>query len=271
MQLPDFRAAKALVVGDLMLDKYWHGATSRISPEAPVPIVHVRDNELRAGGAGNVALNIAALGAKVTLMGFSGTDEAAISLTNLLEQAGVSCLQERLEAYPTITKLRVMSRHQQLIRLDFEDGFQSVNPENLLSKYQLEVVKADVVVLSDYGKGTLAAVEKFIGLAKDLGKPVLIDPKGSDFNIYRHATIITPNLSEFETVVGECKDSQQIVEKGMQLISEIDINALLVTRGEQGMTLLSIDDPPLHLPTHARGALCFISRVMALSMAGQMR
>ena len=275
MQLPDFSAARVLVAGDLMLDKYWHGSTSRISPEAPVPIVHVRKNELSAGGAGNVALNIAALGAEVTLMAFSGSDEAAVSLTHLLEQAGVCCLLERLEEYPTITKLRIMSRHQQLIRLDFEDGFQSVNPENLLRSYQVEVEKADVVVLSDYGKGTLAAVEKFIGLAKDLNKPVLIDPKGSNFNIYRHATIITPNLSEFESVVGKCKDSLQIVEKGMNLISEMNLNALLVTRGEQGMTLLSKHDFPLHLPTHARdvydvtGAGDTVISVLAAALASK--
>ena len=144
MQLPDFTSARVLVVGDVMLDQYWHGSTSRISPEAPVPVVHVKENEQRAGGAGNVALNIAALGAKTSLLGFSGMDEAADSLTRILENAGVRCFLQRIEEFPTITKLRVMSRHQQLIRLDFEGGFHDVNPDTLLEQYLQEMEDADV-------------------------------------------------------------------------------------------------------------------------------
>jgi D-beta-D-heptose 7-phosphate kinase/D-beta-D-heptose 1-phosphate adenosyltransferase len=275
MQLPNYANARVLVVGDLMLDRYWHGATSRISPEAPVPVVHVKDNEQRAGGAGNVALNIAALGAKASLLGFVGQDEPAQALEALLKNAGVLCLFEAIENYPTITKLRVMSRHQQLIRLDFEDGFQAVDSDKLLHSFHAELMQSQVVVLSDYGKGTLSQVQNFIKLAKQLNKPVLVDPKGSDFSIYQHATLITPNLSEFEAVVGRCADQQQIVERGLNLIAEHHLDALLVTRGEHGMTLLNQDQAPLHLPTHARevfdvtGAGDTVISVLAASLAAK--
>lgn len=275
MQLPRYSAARVLVVGDLMLDRYWHGATSRISPEAPVPVVHVKHNEQRAGGAGNVALNIAALGAKASLLGFVGDDEPAQALAELLKQAGVLCLFETVSDYPTITKLRVLSRHQQLIRLDFEDGFQAVSSEKLLHSFHAELAQSQVVVLSDYGKGTLNQVQDFIQLARTFNKPVLVDPKGTDFSIYKQATLITPNLSEFEAVVGRCSDQQQIVERGMNLIEEQQLQALLVTRSEQGMTLLSRDQEPLHLPTHARevfdvtGAGDTVISVLAASLAAK--
>ena len=252
MQLPDFSSAHVLVAGDLMLDRYWHGSTSRISPEAPVPVVHVQNDEQRAGGAGNVALNIAALGAKATLLGFSGEDEAAEVLSNILEKAGITVLLDKQADYPTITKLRVMSRHQQLIRLDFEDGFHALESASLLQKFSSAMLQANVIILSDYGKGTLSHIEEFIALARSINKLVLVDPKGTDFSIYRHASIITPNLSEFEAVVGHCSDQQQLVEKGLKLIKQLDLQALLITRGEHGMTLLSKDEEPLHLPTHAR-------------------
>lgn len=275
MQLPNYAAARVLVVGDLMLDRYWHGATSRISPEAPVPVVHVKQDEQRAGGAGNVALNIAELGAKVSLLGFVGEDEAADILKQRLQQAKVLCLFQAVPGFPTITKLRVMSRHQQLIRLDFEDGFQQVDSEALLHLYHAELTQSQVVVLSDYGKGTLNQVQQFIQLAKQLNKPVLVDPKGSDFSIYRQASLITPNLGEFEAVVGRCADQQQIVERGLNLLSDLELQALLVTRGEHGMTLLSKDAEPLHLPTHARevfdvtGAGDTVISVLAASLAAK--
>ena len=273
MQLPDYSTARVLVVGDLMLDRYWHGSTSRISPEAPVPVVHVQDKEQRVGGAGNVALNIAALGGSSKLMGFCGRDEAAESLQQLLERAGIACHLQHLADYPTITKLRVMSRHQQLIRLDFEDGFHRVNAEALLKDYQLAMQQADIVVLSDYGKGTLSDVAQFIELAGHIDKPVLVDPKGTDFSNYRQATLITPNLSEFEAVVGQCDDPQQLVDRGMNLLAELKLQGLLITKGEQGMTLLMRDDVPLHLPTHARevydvtGAGDTVISVLAASLA----
>ncbi|MEQ1636391.1 MAG: bifunctional D-glycero-beta-D-manno-heptose-7-phosphate kinase/D-glycero-beta-D-manno-heptose 1-phosphate adenylyltransferase HldE [Methylococcales bacterium] len=275
MQLPDFSSVRVLVVGDLMLDRYWHGSTSRISPEAPVPIVHVKQNEQRAGGAGNVALNLAALGAKATVLGFSGKDEAAEALQTLLQAAGVLCLLEQVETCATITKLRVISRHQQLIRLDFEDGFHGLDSDNLLHRYHAELEQTQAVVLSDYGKGTLTAVRQFIELARRLKKPVLVDPKGTDFSLYKQATVLTPNLSEFEAVVGKCLDQQQLVEKGMNLLAELELEALLVTRGEHGMSLLSRDAAPLHLPTHARevfdvtGAGDTVISVLAASIAAK--
>ncbi len=275
MQLPNYSTGRVLVIGDLMLDRYWHGTTSRISPEAPVPVVHVKNDEQRAGGAGNVALNIAALGGKVSVMGFVGQDDPAEHLNVLLQDAGVLCLFEALNDYPTITKLRVMSRHQQLIRLDFEDGFHGVDNEQLLHQYHAEMMQSDAIILSDYGKGTLNPVEPFIGLAKKLKKPVLIDPKGSDFSKYKGATLITPNLSEFEAVVGACENQQQIVERGVNLLTEMEFTALLVTQGEQGMTLLTKDEEPLHLPTHARevfdvtGAGDTVISVLAASLAAK--
>ena len=275
MQLPNYSSGRVLVIGDLMLDRYWHGSTSRISPEAPVPVVHVNHDEQRAGGAGNVALNIAALGGKVSLLGFVGDDEPSHILQDLLQEAGVLCLFERLEDYPTITKLRVVSRHQQLIRLDFEDNFHSVDNHQLLHQYHAEMMQADVVVLSDYGKGTLKQVEQYISLATQLNKPVLVDPKGVNFNIYKHATLITPNLAEFEGVVGHCATQQELVEKGTNLLEAMDFKALLVTQGENGMTLLTRDEKPLHLPTHARevfdvtGAGDTVISVLAASLAAK--
>jgi len=275
MHLPNYSAARVLVVGDLMLDRYWHGPTSRISPEAPVPVVHVKQHEERAGGAGNVALNIAALGAKASLLGFVGQDEAAAALEALLKKAGVLCLFQAIANFPTITKLRVMSRHQQLIRLDFEDGFQHVDTDPLLHLFHAELTQSQVVVLSDYGKGTLSQVQRFIQLARQMKKPVLVDPKGSDFSIYHGASLITPNLSEFEAVVGPCHGEAQIVERGMNLIRELGLDALLVTRGEHGMTLLNHAAEPLHLPTHARevfdvtGAGDTVISVLAASLAAK--
>ncbi len=259
-----------------MLDRYWHGSTSRISPEAPVPVVHVKEDESRPGGAGNVALNIASLGAKASLMGLTGEDEAAELLQQQLKSQGVLCLFEKLADSPTVTKLRIMSRHQQLIRLDFEEGFVQAESERLLHLFHAEVEQARVVILSDYGKGTLTRIEPFIHLCKQMNKPVLIDPKGSDFSRYRDATLITPNFSEFEAVVGKCGSVQQIVEKGLNLIDDLNLQAILVTRGEHGMTLLQHQVDPIHLPTHARevfdvtGAGDTVISLMATGLAAKL-
>ncbi len=250
--LPDFAAARVLVVGDLMLDRYWHGDTSRISPEAPVPVVHVGHAEERAGGAGNVALNVAALGARASLLGFVGQDEAAVALEKLLREHAVDCRFEAVADRATITKLRVLSRHQQLIRLDFEDGFQQIEADGLLTRFEAALGEAGAVVLSDYGKGTLEQIPAFIARARRQGVPVLVDPKGSDFTIYRGASLITPNLHEFETVVGACHSDAEIVHKGKALLEGLELDALLITRSEKGMTLLQRDADPRHLPTHAR-------------------
>ena len=252
MKLPDFSQAAVLVVGDLMLDRNWQGDTSRVSPEAPVPVVHVKDIEDRPGGAGNVALNIAGLNSTVTVLGYTGEDAAARALKEQLEQAKVTCQFEHLTDQPTITKLRVLSRHQQLIRLDFEESFHDLPVEQLQQDYEQALPSHDVVVLSDYGKGTLASVQQLIATARAAGKKVLVDPKGTDFTKYRGATLITPNWSEFQAVVGECKNEEEMVSRGSALLEELNLEALLVTRGEKGMTLLQPDQDPIHLPTQAQ-------------------
>ncbi|WP_455206356.1 bifunctional D-glycero-beta-D-manno-heptose-7-phosphate kinase/D-glycero-beta-D-manno-heptose 1-phosphate adenylyltransferase HldE [Kaarinaea lacus] len=272
-RIPDFTQAKVLVVGDLMLDRYWYGDTSRISPEAPVPVVHVGDTEERAGGAGNVALNISTLGAKATVIGLTGEDEAANSLQHCLERKGVECCFEKLSGYATVTKLRILSRHQQLIRMDFEDGFCGYDPKGLLARFEQQLPTADVVVLSDYGKGSLQIIEQLIALARDKDKPVVIDPKGTDFYRYKGSTLLTPNLSEFEAVVGLCADDEDIAEKGEQLRRELDLQALLITRSERGMTLIQKNQKPLHIPTRAQevydvtGAGDTVIAVLAAAMA----
>ena len=258
LMIPDFSRAKILVVGDLMLDRYWHGPTSRISPEAPVPVVKIEESEERAGGAGNVAYNIAALNGTPSLVGLTGQDESAKILKNRLSHQGVNCHFVELAGCTTITKLRILSRHQQLIRLDFEDGFlfdngeHSDSGEHLLQAYQSQLDAHDVIVFSDYQKGTLRDLPRLISLAKEQGKTVIIDPKGNDFSIYRGASLLTPNLSEFEAIVGHCENDEQLIEKAEQLCQTLQLDALLITRSEKGMTLIQADKQAVHLPTRAR-------------------
>ncbi|VAX01977.1 ADP-heptose synthase / D-glycero-beta-D-manno-heptose 7-phosphate kinase, partial [hydrothermal vent metagenome] len=250
--LPDTSRAKLLVVGDIMLDRYWSGGTSRISPEAPVPVVKVEGCEERVGGAANVALNIAALGAQVSLGGIVGEDEAAQTLDKLLTSSDIRSQLLRRNDCTTITKLRVMSRHQQLLRLDFEDHSQASGAGELAEKTAANFDDIDVLVLSDYNKGSLNAVHEIIRAARKVGLPVLVDPKGSDFAKYKGATLLTPNLGEFEAVVGHCVDDDELVAKGETLRSKLELEAILITRSERGMTLLVQDEAPLHLPTRAR-------------------
>lgn len=247
-----FQQAKVVVLGDVMLDRYWFGATNRISPEAPVPVVRVQNNEERAGGAANVAMNIAGLNVPVTLLGLIGQDEAGNALEKMLQQQGISCDFAALATHPTITKLRILSRHQQLLRLDFEENFHDVQSAVLLEKLKTAVADCGALILSDYGKGTLNDVQQMIQIARAENVPVLIDPKGTDFERYRGATLLTPNLSEFEAVVGQCADDQVIFEKGLKLIAEYELEALLVTRSEKGMTLLRPNSEPYHLATEAK-------------------
>ena len=217
LELPDFSRARVLVAGDVMLDRYWHGATSRISPEAPVPVVKVDGDEVRVGGAGNVALNISALGAGAALAALVGEDEAASTLREKLKAYNVVC---RLLAAPgsrTITKLRVISRHQQLIRLDFEDGFPAASAAAMPQVVQDALDGAGALVLSDYAKGALAQAEPMIAAARAAGVPVVVDPKGTDFARYRGASVLTPNLAEFEAVVGACADDDVLVQRGEAL------------------------------------------------------
>lgn len=235
-----------------MLDRYWHGATSRISPEAPVPVVGVQATEERAGGAGNVALNAAGLGAVTVALGVTGDDEASGMLRSLLNARGVECRFVQTGAQPTISKLRIISRHQQLIRLDFEDDFHNIDHEALFRQYEDALAGHTVVIFSDYGKGTLAGIERMITAARDAGVPVLVDPKGGDFTRYHGATLITPNQTEFEAVVGRCPDEAAMIDRGQRLIDTLDLQALLITRSEKGMLLLQRGGRVLQLPTHAR-------------------
>ncbi|RKZ39203.1 MAG: bifunctional heptose 7-phosphate kinase/heptose 1-phosphate adenyltransferase [Gammaproteobacteria bacterium] len=250
--IPTFQSAHILIIGDVMLDRYWHGVTSRISPEAPVPVVRIKKQEELPGGAGNVAFNIRALGAQVSLVSATGTDEAADRIFALLSAKGVHCAFIRLAEFPTVTKFRILSRHQQLIRLDFEEGFTNLNTQLVQSQMQTYLDAVDVVILSDYGKGTLADPLSLIQQARAANKPVLVDPKGNDFNKYHGATVITPNLAEFESVVGTCTTQTQLVEKGQNLREHLALEALLITRSQDGITLLRENHPPLHLPAHAR-------------------
>lgn len=254
MKLPDFARARVLVAGDVMLDRYWSGSTGRISPEAPVPVVKISQDEARAGGAANVALNLAALGVRTTALGVVGDDTDGALLADALRAAQITpqLLQGRA---PTIAKLRVISRNQQLLRMDFEERLDAIGAFDraaLIARYQAAVAETDAVILSDYGKGTLADVAQLISVARAAGKPVLIDPKGSDWSPYAGATLLTPNLSEFEAVVGKCVNDADLIAKAEALRAKLDLAALLVTRSERGMTLIEPGRAPLHLPTAAR-------------------
>ena len=273
IELPDFDLAQVLVVGDVMLDRYWHGGTSRISPEAPVPVVHVQQVEERVGGAGNVALNIAAVGGHARALGVIGRDEPGRILVDQLQQAGVENWLIESPEFPTITKLRVMSRNQQLIRLDFEHPVERALFSSLTNRVRDGVSGVGVVVLSDYGKGALRESRQLIDIACAAGKIVLVDPKNKDFNVYYGASVVTPNFAEFEAVVGRCRTDDEIVEKGLGLIKRFNFGALLITRGEHGMTLLQANADPLHLPAQARevydvtGAGDTVIGVLAAAMA----
>lgn len=250
--MPRFNTAQVLIVGDVMIDRYWYGDTSRISPEAPVPVVKVSKTEDRPGGAANVALNVAALGAGAKLTGIVGRDEAAENLRATLNSAGIVNDFHVVDDKPTITKLRVMSRHQQLIRMDMEEAYSESDSAGCLEKMKSLLEGSGAVILSDYNKGSLRNVQSFIALARQLGVPVLADPKGTDFSRYRGVSMLTPNLHEFEAVVGTCTSEQDLVQRGLQLIADLSLDALLITRGEHGMTLIKPGQPELHLPARAR-------------------
>ena len=251
LEIPDFHSARVLVMGDLMLDRYWTGNTRRVSPEAPVPVVHVEQTEDKPGGAGNVALNIAALGAQCCLLAVVGDDENGAIVEKLLVEGGVDCGLQHEHGFSSITKLRVLSQHQQLIRLDFED-IHVPGHLPLTTRLQELLTEFDVIVLSDYGKGTLQGIQELIRLCRKAGKTVVVDPKGDDFERYRGASLITPNLREFQSIVGACEGDRQIHEQGTNLMDDLELDALLVTRGEQGMSLISAQGDALHIPTHAR-------------------
>jgi rfaE bifunctional protein kinase chain/domain len=244
-------AARVLVVGDVMLDRYWFGEVERISPEAPVPVVRIARHEERPGGAANVARNAAALGAQVTLVSVVGDDEAGKTLERLLAGDKVRTSFHRDAAVPTTVKLRVIGRQQQLLRIDFETTPSHEVLATKLADYERTLPDFDVVVLSDYGKGGLAHIERMIELARARGAPVLVDPKGEDFLRYRGATMLTPNRAEFRQVVGSWRSEAEFATKAQTMRAELAVQALLITRSEEGMSLFT-DAGALHIPAQAR-------------------
>lgn len=252
ISLPDFSRVNVLVAGDLMLDRYWNGATQRISPEAPVPIVLINGFEERPGGAGNVARSITALGGRCALAALLGEDEAAVQLEKLLQQENVSLHCVKDPAAKTVTKLRVLSRNQQLIRLDFEGSFSIDCVNKLTSTVQEEIEKHDVLILSDYKKGALENIAEIISKANSTGTNIFVDPKGSDFSRYKNVTAITPNQSEFTAVVGEFSNEQELVDKGLNLIKELNLSALVVTRSEKGVMLIEKSGQSVRIPARAK-------------------
>ncbi len=250
--LPEFAGARVLVVGDVMLDRYWFGDVNRISPEAPVPVLKVERVEERPGGAANVARNIAALGAHATLLSVVGADEAGDCLENLLNQHGnLTALLHRDDTITTIIKLRAIARHQQLVRIDFETPPSHEVLSAALEDFRAQLPLADVVILSDYGKGGLAHLAEMLRLAHAAGKPVLVDPKGDDYERYRGATMLTPNRSEFREVAGSWKSAAELDTKAEKLRTELGLEALLVTRSEEGMSLYRANEA-IHEPAQCR-------------------
>lgn len=255
LALPDTASARILVVGDVMLDRYWFGAVERISPEAPVPVVKVERTEERPGGAANVARNCAALGARVTLLSVVGADEAGQTLSRLLAAEGIAAsLHEDAELSTTI-KLRVVGRQQQLLRIDFEENPHHEVLRAKLAEYERQLPECNAVILSDYGKGGLAHIGEMIRLARAAGRPVLVDPKGEDYARYAGATLLTPNRAELRQVVGRWKDEADLQARAEKLRRELGLAALLVTRSEEGMTLFRDAGgaaAALHEPAQAR-------------------
>lgn len=242
---------RILVVGDVMLDRYWFGDVSRISPEAPVPIAKINKTENRPGGAANVARNIASIGGIVSLLSVVGVDEAADTLRSILVKDKVDAILKSDNSISTIVKLRVLARNQQLIRLDFEEKPSREILSEILDTYSKVIEKYDVVILSDYGKGGLQHTAKMIEIANKHNKPILLDPKGSDYSKYKNSTIITPNKTELRDAVGSWNNEQELTKKATALKQELNLKHLLVTRSEEGMSLFS-ENGQTNYPTLAQ-------------------
>jgi rfaE bifunctional protein kinase chain/domain len=243
---------RVLVVGDAMLDRYWYGGVERISPEAPVPVVTVTQADERPGGAANVARNVRALGAHCRLLSISGDDTEADTLERLLRAEEIGGALHRDKLINTTVKLRVISRNQQLIRIDFESPASKDARTRLLDDYLGCVSEHDAVVVSDYGKGGLGYVQEMITAARAADVPVVVDPKGDDYSGYHGATLITPNRKEFEQIAGRFRDNAELERKARQLVASLELGGLLVTRGEEGMSLFEADGAAIHLTAHAR-------------------
>ncbi|ASK78312.1 bifunctional heptose 7-phosphate kinase/heptose 1-phosphate adenyltransferase [Paraphotobacterium marinum] len=252
LSFPNFRKAKILVVGDLMLDSYWFGSVNRISPEAPVPVVKQKSIEDKPGAAANVAMNLAALGVDVTLVGITGLDKDADILKNELSSVGINSNFIVDDTNPTIKKLRILSQNQQLIRIDFEEKFSYKCIKKVPQLISNIISDFDVLILSDYAKSTLDDCENIINEARKLNIPVIVDPKGNDFSKYTYASILTPNIHEFEQIVGPVNDDQVLIQKSLELIQKLSLEALLVTRGANGMTLVLKNGTEYHIPSNAK-------------------
>jgi rfaE bifunctional protein kinase chain/domain len=248
---PSFSSTRILVVGDVMLDRYWFGDVSRISPEAPVPVVRIERSDERLGGAANVARNAAALGAHAGLLGVVGQDEPGNAVERLLEEMQIRSYLNRDATSPTIIKLRVIGRQQQLLRIDFENPPGDIVLRDKLTRFNALLPEYDVVVFSDYAKGSLVNVATMIASAKKLGKRVLVDPKGDDFSPYTGASMLTPNKSELKRIVGTWKTEEELTEKAQRLREKLELEALLLTRSEEGMSLYT-EGGVAHFPAAAR-------------------
>lgn len=247
-----FNQLSVVVIGDVMLDSYWHGHTDRISPEAPVPVVQVANIDRRPGGAANVALNIHALGASVALLGLCGEDDDGIALEKCLEECHIPNQLSKQAELPTINKLRIVSQSQQLMRLDFEQSYKHVDKTHLHQRFTSALDSAQMVVISDYAKGTLTDIPFLIEQCKLRHIPVLIDPKGKDYTKYHGATMLTPNRKEFELVMGKARDNDTFLTLGQKMLKDYQLESLLVTRGAEGMTLFRYSEPPFHLNAEAK-------------------
>ncbi len=273
--LSDLAGAKVLVVGDTMLDRYWLGSVDRISPEAPVPVVAVKEEQERVGGAANVAMNVASLGGMASLVSVVGDDVAGQRVTELLNESGIQPLLELDTSIRTTVKLRLISRNQQLVRADFEDQPQAESLSACLDKYITALSGHSAVVFSDYGKGGLSHVREMIKHCNEKGIPALVDPKSSDFSPYTGADLITPNLKEFQAVVGDVWELDDITQVAEKVMAEFDLGSMLVTLSERGMVLCRPGKPPLVQSARSRevydvtGAGDTVIGTMALAFAAK--
>jgi D-beta-D-heptose 7-phosphate kinase/D-beta-D-heptose 1-phosphate adenosyltransferase len=244
----DFSDISVLVAGDLMLDEYFYGECNRISPEAPVPILKYEKNEIKMGGAANVALGTRILGLKTTVIGITGSDQDSKILTQSFNNNDINALIFEVKNSVTIKKIRFCSNNHQMLRLDYEDGFKKFDHSKLIDSFRQNINKQSVVILSDYNKGTLIESQALIKICNKNKVPVIIDPKGRDFNKYTGAYLLKPNLSEFELIVGKCESEEDILIKGNNLRKKLKLSNLLITRGSKGMTLFEGNKKPFNVP-----------------------
>ena len=236
------KSNKVLVVGDLLLDRYWSGETNKVSPEAPVPVVLVKEAIEKLGGAGNVASNVSSLGGVSGLIGEIGDDADGNIFERLCKQSAINSRLIQNPLRETIVKHRIVSQGQQLVRADFENKNSPVDSLSIKQAFVSEISKYDTVVVSDYGKGIKVAVDQIISITKGLNKKIVVDPKGQDFHNYAGADLVTPNLKEFEAIVGVCDDQKSLVAKARKVLDQYELKALLITQGARGMTLVTKDD-----------------------------